>query len=79
MREKGKEARKNVKELMMERDSLVSVVNMGLKDAVCLLENQGYKVSFSGFGKVVEQIPAAGSKIDKSTKIILRLSENETK
>lgn len=79
MRQKAKEAKRTVKQMISQRDSLVSVINMGLKDAVCLLENQGYKVSFSGFGKVVEQIPSAGSKIDKSTTIILRLSENEIK
>lgn len=32
-----------------------SVVGMGLKDALYLLENRGLKVRFSGYGKVVAQ------------------------
>ncbi len=32
-----------------------SVVGMGLKDALYLLENRGLRVSFSGYGKVVSQ------------------------
>ena len=57
-------------------DSLVNVVNMGLRDAVYLLENQGYKVSFKGYGKVIGQDPAAGSKIDKNSTVTLILQHN---
>ena len=56
-------------------DSLVSVVNMGLKDAIYLLENQGYRVSFKGHGRVKSQSPAAGSKVAANTVINLELSE----
>ena len=59
-------------------DSLVNVVNMGLKDAIYLLENQGYKVEFKGRGRVVAQNPAAGSKVAPNTVINLQLSNNET-
>ena len=59
-------------------DSLVSVVNMGLKDAIYLLENQGYKVKFSGHGRVVKQTPEAGSKVAAKSVINLQLAENET-
>lgn len=55
-------------------DSLVNVVNMGLQDAVYLLENNGYKVRFEGYGRVVEQSPAAGSRVGKDTVINLKLS-----
>jgi cell division protein FtsI (penicillin-binding protein 3) len=57
-------------------DSLANVVNMGLKDAVYLLENNGYKVAFNGYGKVVEQIPAAGTKLAKNSTVTLKLQEN---
>lgn len=57
-------------------DSLVSVINMGLKDAVYLLENMGYRVNFSGYGKVTGQDPAPGAKITKKTVINLQLSEH---
>lgn len=42
-------------------DSVPSVLGMGLKDALYLLECHGLKVSASGKGRVVRQIPAAGS------------------
>ncbi|MBO5700095.1 MAG: transpeptidase family protein [Bacteroidales bacterium] len=60
-----------------DNDSLVNVVNMGLKDAIYLLENNGYKVSFSGYGKVVEQSPAAGTRVEKNTTVKLKLQNNE--
>lgn len=60
-----------------DNDSLANVVNMGLKDAVYLLENNGYKVKFEGYGKVVAQNPAAGSKLPKGTTVTLKLKENE--
>ena len=62
-----------------DNDSLVNVVNMGLKDAVYLLENNGYKVTFEGYGKVVSQEPAAGTKLERGSTIKLKLKENETK
>lgn len=58
-------------------DSLVNVVDMGLKDALYLLENQGYKVNFSGYGRVVKQTPAAGSRVAAKSVINLQLSGNE--
>ncbi|MBR5856656.1 MAG: PASTA domain-containing protein, partial [Bacteroidales bacterium] len=59
-------------------DSLVNVVNMGLKDAIYLLENQGYRVEFKGRGRVIAQNPSAGSKVAPNTVINLQLSNNET-
>ena len=59
-----------------DNDSLVNVVNMGLKDAIYLLENNGYRVNFRGYGKVVEQTPAAGSRVEKNTVVKLKLQSN---
>lgn len=59
-----------------DNDSLANVVNMGLKDAVYLLENSGYKVKFEGYGKVVAQEPAPGSKLPEGSTVILKLKEN---
>ena len=59
-----------------DTDSLANVVDMGLKDAVYLLENCGYIVDFKGYGKVKEQNPKAGSKIAKGSTIHLTLQEN---
>ena len=51
---------------------------MGLKDAIYLLENQGYKVKFGGYGRVVKQMPEAGSKVPAKSVINLQLSGDET-
>lgn len=58
------------------KESVADVMNMGLKDAVYILENQGYKVRFSGYGKVVKQNPEAGSKVAKRSVINLILSDD---
>lgn len=54
-----------------------NVVGMGLRDAVYLLESHGYKVESKGRGKIVEQSPGAGSKINSKTECVtLSLAEN---
>ncbi|MBP5504929.1 MAG: transpeptidase family protein [Bacteroidales bacterium] len=53
-----------------------NVIGMGLRDAVYLLESQGYKVESTGRGKIVAQSPAAGSLINISTDCVtLSLAE----
>ncbi len=64
------------KAIYPSEDSLVNVVNMGLRDAIYLLENQGYKVKFSGYGKVKAQIPQAGTKISKDSTVTLILQHD---
>lgn len=53
---------------MLKSDATPSVVGMGLRDALYILENRGMKVRFSGQGKVVSQslpsgVPAKGKEI----------------
>ena len=53
---------------VINRKVVPSVVGMGLKDALYLLENRGLRVSFSGYGKVITQsltpgVPIAGQTI----------------
>ena len=43
-------------------------------DAVALLENIGFKVQFSGTGKVSYQSLVKGQKVKKGATIILKLS-----
>jgi cell division protein FtsI (penicillin-binding protein 3) len=50
-----------------------NVRGLGAKDAVSLLENMGLQVIVSGRGKVVEQSIAAGSRINKGARIIIKL------
>jgi len=63
-------------EYSIDKDSVPSVINMGIKDAVYLLENQGYRVQFNGRGRVVSQSPAPGTNADKKGLIQIQLSED---
>lgn len=62
-----------------DNDSLANVVNMGLKDAIYLLENNGYKVTFQGYGKVAAQEPESGTRLQKGSVVNLILTENGDK
>lgn len=50
-----------------------SVVGMGLKDALFLLEQSGLRVSISGQGRVAQQSLPTGSKVVKGNTIHIRL------
>ncbi|MDR0581987.1 MAG: PASTA domain-containing protein [Prevotellaceae bacterium] len=54
-------------------NEIPSVVNMGLKDALFLLENMDLNVLFSGKGRVLKQSPEAGTKLVKGQRIFLEL------
>ena len=60
--------------LNSDKNSLPSVVGMGLKDALYMLENKGLVVNFSGRGKVLSQSVQPGAKINKGQKIELVLN-----
>ena len=51
-----------------------SVIGMGAKDAVYLLESLGLKVQISGMGKVRNQSIPAGNSLSKGKTIHLRLN-----
>ncbi|MDR0667108.1 MAG: PASTA domain-containing protein [Prevotellaceae bacterium] len=57
----------------VNRDELPSVLNMGLKDALFLLENLDLNVRFTGVGRVLKQSVAPGTKITKGQHIYLEL------
>lgn len=50
-----------------------SVIGMGAKDAVFILESKGLKVQLNGIGKVVNQSIPQGTLVRKNEKIILTL------
>ncbi len=54
--------------------TMPSVVGLGLKDAVYLLENKGLRVEVKGRGRVVDQSLMAGMQINKGQKIQLLLN-----
>ena len=65
----------DLKELETDVNRVPDVKGMGLRDAVYLLENRGYKVVVEGYGSVVYQSIAAGTAIiRKGDNIYLRLS-----
>jgi cell division protein FtsI (penicillin-binding protein 3) len=51
-----------------------NVLGMGLKDALYLLENAGFRVKVIGKGTITKQSIGAGTKFSKGTELILELS-----
>lgn len=67
---------KNILEVeTMDLDNGVvpSVVGMGLKDAIFLLEKQGLKVAFKGKGTIISQSIEAGTEARKGAVIVLTM------
>ncbi len=50
-----------------------NLTGMGLKNALYLLEKEGYKVKFSGTGRVVSQFPSPGSHLTEGAEVRLSL------
>lgn len=57
-----------------EEGKVPDVKGMNATDAVCLLESMGWKVTFTGYGKVKTQSVKAGSELKKGSVINLSLS-----
>ena len=57
-----------------EENKVPDVKGMNATDAVCLLESMGWKVTFTGYGKVKTQSAKAGSELKKGSVINLSLS-----
>ncbi|MBK9338717.1 MAG: PASTA domain-containing protein [Lewinellaceae bacterium] len=58
---------------IIQEKTVPSVVGMGLKDAVYLLENRGCRVRVKGVGKVVRQSLAPGTRANGKTTVLLTL------
>ena len=50
------------------------VLGLGAKDAIYLLELRGLKPKISGYGRVVEQSPVAGTKVASNRTVYIRLN-----
>ena len=59
----------------LANNSVPDVTDMGLRDALYLLENMGYKVKFSGRGVIVGQSPESGAELGRGGLIELQLSD----
>jgi cell division protein FtsI (penicillin-binding protein 3) len=62
-----------IRDINFSDDKIPSVVGMGLRDALYLLESKGIQVKFSGFGKVKAQSLPAGTAILQDQTITLTL------
>lgn len=58
-----------------DKTHIPNVINMGLKDAVVVLEEVGLRVQVSGRGRISKQTPAPGSTFRKGDVITLYLSQ----
>lgn len=63
-----------VQKLDIAKNMVPSVKNMGLRDAIYLLESMGMRVSFSGKGSVYKQSPEAGEPLKKGQTVFIELS-----
>lgn len=63
-----------MKTIEIDNGTVPDVRGMGLRDALYLLENEGYKAVFSGHGKVTDQSPMPGSTLGKGGQITLILN-----
>lgn len=52
-----------------------SVSGLGLREAISTLERAGYNVEFEGMGRVVAQLPEAGTSLPQGTIVKLKLTE----
>lgn len=60
-------------ETNFKKGSVPATVGMGLRDALFIMGNAGYKIAVIGSGTVVRQSVGAGSLIPKGSKIVLEL------
>ncbi len=58
-----------------DKTKVPNVINMGLKDAIIILEEAGLKVQVTGRGKVTKQIPAPGNNFSKGELITIYLGQ----
>ncbi|MCK5820947.1 MAG: transpeptidase family protein [Bacteroidales bacterium] len=63
-----------IKDMLIKEGFVPDVRGMGLKDALPLLENSGYKVITSGYGKINKQSVEPGSELPKGSVIYLNLN-----
>lgn len=63
--------------MKIESEIMPDVIGFGLKDALYILENEGYSVSFVGRGRVAVQEPAPGDTVNFGAKTKLYLRESK--
>lgn len=71
---KGKEDIPEYERMVIEDGIVPDITGMGLRDALYLMENEGYKAVFTGRGRVVSQDPAPGTSLKRGGTITLILN-----
>lgn len=61
--------------LQMKNGLMPNITGLSGKSIIPQLENLGYRVEYTGVGKIVEQFPSAGTAIKKDAKIYLKLQQ----
>lgn len=59
--------------IQFKSNQVPNMLGLAGKDVVSQLENLGYRVEYTGVGKVVEQFPVAGTIVKKDQKFYLKL------
>ena len=67
------DAKVELSQRAMNKDLVPNVMDMGLKDALYLLEERGLRVSVRGRGRVISQSITPGSKVSPNGSIILEM------
>lgn len=71
----NKENRIEAKRMKIETGVIPDVRGLGLKDALYILENEGYSVSFEGRGRVGDMTPQPGDTVKFGSAVKLTLKE----
>ena len=72
----GEKGNERYTAVVSEADYVPDVTNMSLRDAMFFLENSGYRVRYSGKGKVKRQSPEPGTKYYRGQIVALELRLN---
>jgi len=72
---KNSDTKVELKQRAMDKDLVPNVVDMGLKDALYLLEERGLRVSVRGRGRVISQSITPGNKVLPNGSITLELRQ----
>ncbi len=65
-----------IEEITLVKGVVPNVVGMGLSDALPLLENAGFKIKFSGMGRIMNQSVEPGSEMPLGTVIHIKLEHS---
>lgn len=66
-----------LKLITTQANTMPNLIGMGLRDALKTLSDMGYKASYTGFGRITEQIPAANTKLNTNIQVQLSLTPFE--